>query len=142
MWDDLVRNLARYPTAVVTVHDATGYPFSIRCTPRPDPARHVLQVDLPEYVHAQPGPAGLLCHFHDDNLWNMTNFVAHGELEADGDGWVFHVRRMVEGAAPRNSLRTQLRPRASAKRYLDRHGMDWPEVPWDRLHAIYRDARR
>ena len=142
MWDDLLRNLGRYPTAVLTVRDAAGYPFSLRCVPRPDAARQVLEVDVPTYARARPGAAGLLCHSHDDNLWNMRNVVAYGELEPDGEGWVFRVRRMIEGAAPRNSLRTQLRPRASAKRYVERHGMDWPEVPWDRLHAIYREARR
>lgn len=142
MWDDLVRNLAKYPSAVLTVHDSAGYPFSVRCVPRPDAARQVLVVDLPEYVRAQPGPAGLLCHYHDDNLWNMRNVVAYGELEQDASGWVFRASRMIEGAAPRNSLRTQLRPRASAKRYIDRHGMAWPPVPWDRLHAIYQEARR
>jgi hypothetical protein len=142
VWDDLVRNLAKYPSAVLTVHDSAGYPFSIRCVPRPDAARQVLHVDLPGYVRAKAGPAGLLCHVHDDNLWNMSNVVAYGELEHHADGWVFRARRMIEGAAPRNSLRTQLRPRASAKRYIAKHGMQWPPVPWDRLHAIYEDARR
>jgi hypothetical protein len=148
VWDDLVRNLAKYPSAVLTVHDSAGYPFSIRCVPRPDAARQVLEVDLPGYVGAQAGPAGLLCHYHDDNLWNMTNFVAYGELEPDGglepDGqaWVLRVRRMLEGAGPKNSFRTQLRPRASAKRYIAKHDMQWPPVPWDRLHAIYQEARR
>jgi hypothetical protein len=46
-WDDLVRSLARYPTAVLTVNDATGYPFSVRCVPEPDPARQVLKVTMP-----------------------------------------------------------------------------------------------
>lgn len=142
MWDELVRNLAKYPTAVLTVTDRAGYPFSIRCVPRPDARRRALAVDVPDYVDAREGPAGLLCHVHDDNLWNMRNFVAHGDLERDGDGWVLRVRRVVEGAAPRNSLRSQLRPRASAERYLERRGMDWPDVPWDRLHAIYREAQR
>ena len=142
MWDDLVRNLAKYPSAVLTVHDSAVYPFSIRCVPRPDAARQVLVVDLPEYVEAQPGLAGLLCHVHDDDLWNMTNFVAYGELEQDADAWVFRARRMIEGAAPRNSFRTQLRPRASATRYIEKHGMQGPPVPWDRLHSIYQEARR
>lgn len=142
MWNDLVRNLARYPDAVLTVTDGAGYPFSIRCVPRPDPVREVLEVDLPASVDACVGPAGILCHFHDDRLWNMTNFVAYGELEPDDDGWVFRARRLIEGAAPRNRLRTQLRPRASAKRYIEKHGMDWPPVPYAQLRAIYEEAQR
>ena len=76
MWDDLVRNLSKYPTAVLTVTDAAGYPFSIRCVPEPDPDRQVLRVNLPAYIDVQAGPAGLLCHFHDDLLWNQTHLVA------------------------------------------------------------------
>lgn len=142
MWDELVRNLASYPSAVLTVQDGAGYPFSIRCTPQPDAAREVLRLRVPHYVDAREGPAGLLCHVHDDDLWSMRNFVAYGDLERDGEGWVFRARRLVEGAGPRNRLRTQLRPAGAARRYLEKRGMDWPEVPWDRLHAIYREARR
>lgn len=142
MWDDLVRSLARYPTVVLTVLDGAGYPFSIRCVPRPDPAGRVFAVDVPGYVGARAGPAGLLGHVHDDDLWNMSNVVAYGELERDGDGWGFRARRTVEGAGPRNSLRTQLRPRGSARRYIRRHDLEWPEVPWDRLHTIYVEAQR
>ncbi len=141
MWGDLVRSLGRYPTVVLTVLDGAGYPFSIRCVPRPDAVRQVLVIDVPDYVDAQPGPAGLLGHAHDDNLWNMTNVVAYGELQRDDDGWLFRARRLVEGAAPRNRLRTQLRPRVSAERYVEKRGIEWPEVPWDRLHTIYEEAR-
>jgi hypothetical protein len=141
MWDDLVRNLEHYPTAVLTVSDAGGYPFSIRCVPKPDSARQVLEVRIPAYIDALAGPAGLLCHFHDDVLWKQTNFVAHGELEPDGGGWIFRPTRLIDGAGAGNPLLPQMRFRSSAKRYIDRHGMDWPQVPWARLRAIYRDAR-
>jgi hypothetical protein len=143
MWDDLVRNLGKYPTAVLTVTDAAGYPFSIRCVPEPDPARQILKVDLPGYAHAQAGPAGLLCHFHDDRLWNQTNFVAYGRLERDGSAWVFRATRLIEGTGAGMSFVRQVRSgRSSAKRYLARRGLDWPQVPWGRLRAIYKKARR
>jgi hypothetical protein len=100
-------------------------------------------VTLPPHMDAQPGPAGLLCHFHDDLLWNQTNFVAYGALERDDSGWVFRATRMVEGAGAGMSFLRQVRSgRRSAQRYLDRHGLDWPQVPWARLHAIYEEAQR
>ena len=143
MWDDLVRDLGTYPSAVLTVTDAAGHPYSIRCTPEPDPARQVLRVTVPAYVHAQAGPAGLLCHFHDDLLWSQTNFVAFGALEPDGTGWVFRATRLIEGAGAGMSLLRQLRGgRRGAQRYLDKRGLSWPPVPWARLRAIYEKAQR
>jgi hypothetical protein len=143
MWDDLVRNLGKYPTAVLTVTDAAAYPFSIRCVPEPDPDGQVLRVNLPAYVDVQTGPAGLLCHFHDDLLWNQTNFVAYGVLERDGSGWVFRPTRLIEGAGAGMSFMRQARGgRSSAQRYLDKRGLAWPTVPWARLHAIYEKAQR
>lgn len=143
MWDDLVRHLSKYPTAVLTIIDTAGYPYSIRCTPEPNPARQVLRVALPAYVHGRAGPAGLLCHFHDDLVWNQTNFVAYGGLEHDGSGWVFRATRLIEGAgAGMNPIRQVRSGRSSARRYLDKRGLDWPKVPWGRLHAIYEKAQR
>lgn len=142
MWDDLVRKLSDYSSAVLTVHDADGYPFSVRCDPEPDAARQVLEVAIPDYVDARVGRAGLLCHFHDDELWNQTNFLAYGDLERDDDGWIFRPTRLIEGAGAGNSLLPQMRFGKSAERYLDRHDMDWPDVPWARLRAIYREAQR
>ena len=142
MWDDLVRSLGNYPSAILTVVDDSGYPFSVRCVPEPDPVRQVLKVVLPGYVHARPGRAGLLCHFHDDLLWKQTNFVVHGELETDGGGWIFRPTRLIDGAGAGNPLLPQMRFRSSAKRYIDRHGMDWPQVPWARLRALYRKAQQ
>ena len=142
MWDDLMRHLGKYPTAIVTVIDADGYPFSIRCVPEADEARQVLRVALPGYVHAQAGPAGLLCHFHDDLLWKQTNFIARGTLEPDGPYWAFTPARLIEGAGAGMSLTRQLRTgRRSAKRYLERHGLSRPRVPWTRLSAIYKKAQ-
>lgn len=143
MWDDLVRRLARYPSVVLTVVGSDGYPFSIRCVPVPDVARKVLRITLPAYVDVQPGPAGLLGHFHDDALWNQTNVVAYGVLEPDGEAWIFRANRHIEGAGAGMSAFRQLRGgRAAAQRYLDRRGLPWPQIPWARLHATYDRARQ
>ncbi len=142
MWDDLVRKLARYPSVVLTVVGADGYPYSVRCVPVPDASRKVFRMMLPGYVAAQAGPAGLLGHFHDDALWNQTNVVASGTLEPDGEAWVFRATRHIEGAGAGMSAFRQLRGgRAAAQRYLDRRGLPWPQIPWAKLHAIYARAR-
>ncbi len=39
MWDDIVRNLAKFPNGVLTSTDADGYPFSVRCMPQIDPSQ-------------------------------------------------------------------------------------------------------
>ncbi len=143
MWDDLVHRLKDYPTAVLTVTDSAGHSFSIRCTPEPDESRQVLRVTVPSYVDAQAGPAGLLCHFHDDELWQLKNFIALGELEADGNGWVFRAERVIEGAGAAMRAVRQIREgRRTGQRYLDRRGLDWPEVPWAKLRQIYERAQR
>jgi hypothetical protein len=142
VWDDLVKKLSRYPTAVVTIMDADGYPFSIRCVPEPDSTRQVLRVALPDYMAAQAGPAGLLCHFHDDELWNQTNFIVRGTLEPDGHNWIFTPVRVIEGAGAGMSLTRQLRNgRRTARRYLKKRGLNPPTIPWARISAAYKKAR-
>lgn len=141
MWDDLVRKLSKYPTAVITVMDGDGYPFSVRCVPVPDEDIRVLHIPLPEYVDAQAGPAGLLCHFHDDMLWKQTNFTVRGTLERDGRDWLFTPTRLIEGAGAGMSLVRQLRDgRHTAQRYLKKRGLNPPAIPWARIKAMYREA--
>jgi hypothetical protein len=100
-------------------------------------------VNLPADIDVQAGPAGLLCHFHDDLLWNQTNFIAYGALEPDASGWVFRATRLIEGAGAGMGFMRQVRGgRSSAQRYLDKRGLSWPRVPWARLHALYEKAQR
>lgn len=89
MWNELVKGLAGFSSAVVTGIDAQGYPFSARCTPCEDHTRQVLLVQLPTEATIQPGPAGLLCHYHDELLWNLRILNIRGRLEHEANGWYF-----------------------------------------------------
>ncbi len=143
MWADLVRHLARYPSAVLTGLDADGYPFSLRCVPEPDAAQQALRVVLPDCAPLQAGPAGLLCHYHDDQLWNQTNFVVRGTLEPAEDGWLFRPTQLIEGAgAGMSPIRQILDGRSAARQYLAKRGLSRPRIPWEALHAIAARARQ
>jgi len=142
MWDSLLRKLRQYPSAILTAQDSSGYAYSVRCIPEPDRKRQALKITLPEYVEMQPGPAGLLCHYHDDLLWNQTNFVLRGTLEHEAGQWIFRPLTLVEGAGAGMNLIRQIRDgRQSAKLYLAKHGVKRPAIPWSKLAAIYKRAR-
>src|SRR5690348_17050748 len=98
MWAELVKTLARYPKAILSVSDAEGYPYSIRVAFEVDDTAQVLWLDVPESAKLQSGSASLLCHYHDDLLWNQTNFVVRGTLENRGHEWRFTPTQMTGGA--------------------------------------------
>ena len=68
------------------------------------------------------GPANLLCHYHDEELWNLTAIQIKGRLERLWGSSVFVSISVMPPA------RRQIRPlwrfakraRASAKNYLDK----------------------
>ena len=145
MWDEIVAHLADFPTAVLTAVDETGYPFSVRCSPRPDPSTQVLRLDLQEGRRIRVGPAGLLCHRHDEQLWNLKSFFVSGDLERDARGWILHPRRFVPGAGIGGViglLRLVRAGRRRTRRYLEKRGLARPTVPWDRIHGVWRDVKR
>ena len=98
MWDEIMKHLADFSSAVLTGVDQAGYPFSVRCKPEPDADEQVLRVQVPEYTNIQPGPAGLLCHKHDEQLWNLKSFILRGSLERGVNGWIFCPHRFTPGA--------------------------------------------
>ncbi len=143
MWDKAVKNLAEYPTAVLTGIDSEGYPFSIRCKPEVDAAKQVLYITVPDGVPIQTGPAGLLCHYHDDLLWNLKNFILRGTLEKADGRWVFHPTQFIEGAGRLTGVIGLIRNgRRAAKQYLDKRGLARPKIPWDKLREIYDRAQK
>jgi prepilin-type N-terminal cleavage/methylation domain-containing protein len=66
--------------------------------PRIDPFERVLPVEIPGGTPVQPGPASLLCHRHDENLWNLKSLLVRGTLTRGGGGWIFRPERFVPGA--------------------------------------------
>ena len=142
MWDDIVKYLGEFPNAVLTVVDDAGYPFSVRCTPELDISNQVLRIKLPSYSSIQFGPASLLCHGHDELMWNLKSFMITGSLERDDEGWKLVPRRFIPGIGIGNfflGLIKMIRDgRKTTKRYLDKRGIPRLKIPWNELQDLYK----
>ena len=95
MWDKIEKYLPMFESAVLSVPDARGYPYSVRCRPRPDRSAGLLKLDPAPHGDLRSGPASLLCHSHDENTWNQRVFVLRGKLEGDGEGWAFRPEKFI-----------------------------------------------
>ncbi len=139
MWADLERALPRLASAVLTIRDADGYPFSIRCRPEPDRSSRSFRVELPANVPIRPGPAGLLWHVHDDHLWNQVSYTTRGRLERTSTGWRYTPTHYTPGlgiGGPVAFARFLLGARRRTAAYLARRGLARPQVPWREIDAI------
>lgn len=133
MWDKLKDQIGSFHSAVLTACDADGYPVSVRTPIRADDTRHELCVEVPAAVDMQPGPAALLFHEHNEQLWDLQMVVIRGALSETGGEWAFCPQPL---APEPNALRMILNSRKAAKAYLRKRGLARPSVPWDRLKAI------
>ncbi len=111
-----------------------GRPVAVRGTPRVDDGR-VIWPDPPG-TGLVAGPASVLCHGHDDELWNLRSFQARGRIDRDRDGWVFRAERIVDGtgtAGPFGDLTAFVAARRRAGRWPARRGHARPPIPWAQL---------
>ena len=131
---------------MLTGVDGDGYPFSIRCAAELDESKQVLRVSLPEWSRIRPGPANLLCHGHNHQLWDLRSFMVRGTLEpAGGETWLFRPARFVPGVGvggPAGMVRFALAKRQAARRYLERRGLARPRIDWLQLKALQARARQ
>jgi hypothetical protein len=144
VWDEIASHLPSFESAVLTGRDAVGYPYSVRCRPRIDPTARTLRVQLPAAIPLRPGSASLLCHRHDENMWNLKSFLVRGTLTREDPGWSFHPRKFVPGAGiggPMGMVRFVIGSRRNARRYLEKRGLPRPRVPWGEINAIKAQAR-
>jgi len=143
MLDDVTKHLSDFPSAVLTGVDTEGYPFSARCQPTLDNAARALRIELAANIPIQPGPASLLCHRHDENLWNLKSFLVRGVLSREGDGWTFEPQRFIPGAGIGGLpavARFFIGSRRNARRYLAKRGLARPRIPWDEINAVKAQA--
>lgn len=141
MWSDLIRTVGDFPSAVLSARDADGDPASLRTAAAPDDRRHVFGVHVPLHLELQPGPASLLVHSHDAQLWSLRSHSVRGTLERDGDGWLFRPSGAAAGedSSALATVRALLGTRRAAKKYLARRGLAHPAIPWERLRAAGRE---
>lgn len=135
--------LATYPSAVLASRTDDGMPSLRRVRVVGPGAAGRLRLDVPPDEQLREGPASLLAHGHDEELWNLRSVVVTGEL-IEADGWRFRPVRVVDGAGatgPLVLLREIRRLRGSAQSYLDERSLPRPEVTWSGIRAL-GDERR
>ncbi len=145
MWDEVIKHLPEFPSAVLTDLDAEGYPCSVRCHPEPDHAGQALRVELPGRVAVGPGPAGLLFHQHDEVLLDQKFLLVRGILGRDGEAWTFSPRRFIPlltTGGPISIMRFALESRRNAAAYLKKRGLARPRIPWVEIETVKEQAYR
>ena len=143
MWNDIAKYLPNFPSAVLSGVDEDGYPFSVRCQPELDDDAEFLRINLPESSEIQPGPASLLCHKHDEQLWNLESFVVRGTLTQEDERWVLHPLQFIPGAGiggPWALVQFVRRSRRTTKRYLDKRGLKRPDIAWDQVKTLWAES--
>jgi hypothetical protein len=134
----MVRHLSDFESIVPTGIDAEGYPYGVRNRPRIDPFERALLVDIRLETPVGPGPASLLCHRHDENLWNLKSLLVRGTL-VRGDGeWTFRPERFVPGAGIRGADGDGALRRGRAQDGRALPGEAWSGTP---AYPLGRDQR-
>ena len=143
MWAEIEKYLPLFESAVLNTADGEGYPYSIRCRPELDRPAEIFRIDLPGETDVQAGPASLLFHNHDEELWNQKIFLLRGRLEETDDGHTFTPEKFVPSIGTGGLLGTvhMIRSvrRASAG-YLGRRNLVRPRIPWDEIEALKKEA--
>src|SRR5438128_2673263 len=145
MWDMNLAALARdYATGVLSSVEPSGYPISVRVTPRLDDAREVATfVDPPPVAKAWRGKACLLFHKHNERLEDLRQMAVKGELVEEDGALVLKVTDFVtangrpdtdlmpHAGAPVHMFQFWLLGRRKSKEYIAKRGAPWPPIPFD-----------
>jgi hypothetical protein len=146
MWAEVQRHLRGFSSAVLTGVDNDGYPVSFRCAPELDEREQVLRVSLSGWTGIRPGPASLLCHQHNQLLWDIRSFMVRGTLTpTGGEIWLFRPTHFVPGIGVgglAGMLRFAFAKRRVARHYLQRRGLSRPRIDWAQLRALQARARQ
>jgi hypothetical protein len=139
MWHLAAESLGRFPEAIITALSSDGYPISIRQrAPRYDGRTGEMPVLIPERVAVLPGPANVLCHYHNENLWDLQMLQINGRLERRDDSWIFVSTEFTP--RPRGRLKSLWQMaramRRSSRRYLATRGLARPQVNWTALKHL------
>jgi len=140
-FEQTVRRLPEFASAVLTAFDEHGAPILTRVRPSADPANRTLSIDTD--VPLRPGRASLLCHSHDEQLWNLRSFVVAGDLAQDGRSWSLRPDRFIPGGdkmGPIAMVKIIRELRGTAGRYLDRRGLSRPEINWHEIHELVAEV--
>jgi hypothetical protein len=147
MWDKrLAALIADYPSGILTVVEASGYPLSGRCSVAVDEQREALVLKMvPAAMEGRGGKACILFHMHNEHLEGLRQMVAKGELVYDDGAPLLKVSELVtangrEGTdkmphagAPLHMLQFLMLGRRKSKEYLAKRGSLWPPIPFETI---------
>ena len=96
---------------------------------------------VPDSLRPTEGPAGLLCHYHDEKLWGLQFVHVAGRAERRGERWVFVSTTLMP--PPKGGFLGFARSLGTAAtRYLAKRGLERPTVDWAAIKEIQRNAKR
>lgn len=143
MWTEIEKYLPLFESAVLNTSDGEGYPYNVRCRPELDRPAGSLRIDLARGTNVQAGPASLLFHSHDEELWNQKIFLLRGRLEETGDGHVFRPEKFIPSmgiGGPLGMVHMVLGVRKAAAAYLKRRNLERPRIPWAEIEALKEES--
>jgi len=143
MWHQAADSIGRFPEVIFTALSFDGYPVSVRQrSPRYDAETGEMRVRIPASVAVAPGPANLLAHYHDENLWNLTMIRIKGRVERRSKDWVFISTEFTP--TPRGRLKPRWlmakAMRRASRRYLATRDLKRPEVDWATIKSLPHQA--
>ena len=139
MWHLAAESLRSFPEVVVTALGRDGYPVSVReRSSRYDGSTGEMPISVPEFTALAVGPANLIAHYHDEELWNLRMVQIKGLLEKRSEEWVFVSTVFTPPARGQlTSLRHMAKSmRRSSRRYLATRGLKQPKVNWAALKRL------
>jgi hypothetical protein len=143
MWDEIVKYLPEFPSGVLTGFNTAGQPLSLRVQPRLDLPNLVVRFQVPSGLDLQAGKACLLCHRHDERLWNLMSFVVQGDLVQENGGWLLRPERFIPGmgiGGLSSYIRFVTNGRKNTDRYLQKRGLKRPRIPWEEIAEMMAPA--
>jgi hypothetical protein len=144
MWDNILDALELHDTALLNGYDEHGFPFSIRCMPVADRRNRRLWIEIPNGSGIQPGRASILMHSHNEELWDLVQFLIRGTLVKTSEGHYF-VPASVNGsprpAGGMDAIRTLRGIRRRGNAYLEHRNIPRPQVPWDDVKQLQERAQ-
>jgi hypothetical protein len=142
---EAARRLPTYRSAVLgTVRD--GDPASlvrVHLTANPEGRRFLVAEAGEEPL--TPGPASVLLHRHNDQLWDLRNCAMMGELTHQAGGWAFSPTRFIpgnDGLNPLTTVRALRQMRRTAESYLATRHLARPEISWAEFKQLTASAVR
>ena len=146
LYDEIESILKEYQSAVISLVTEDGYPISLRCQPIVHKTEEFLEIQLPTNLAICEGLASLLCHSHNEELFDLKSVSMEGNLEKAGAVWRFRLTKMTQVMGRNKFLEfiqdVIIKPRRNAKKYLEKAKLARPQIPWAQLKAFAEEGEK